>query len=132
MRTEPFENRRCEPRYRVSPMYTPVTLCMIDGESTSAEGHAYDLSASGMQFELDRAIEPGTPVALQVTLPTGGAMWDDLESSRSLMVIGSVVWADDSEPGPARMAVAFERFVRLGDQERLARQLGSGRFAKAA
>lgn len=126
-------NRRKFERFRVSPMYTPITVReggMVEGEF--GEGHAYDLSEGGVQFELDRFVLPGTAVTVQITLPTGGAMWDDLGPGRSVLAFGNVIWADESEPGPVRHAVAFTTFARVGDKERLLKQLGSGRFARAA
>mgnify|MGYP000926715538 FL=1 len=124
-------NRRHFERFRTQPMYTPVCLRTLDNEHFTFEGHAYDISEGGVQFELDRGIDPGTPVAVQITLPSGG-LADDPGPGRSIFVFGNVIWLDDSEPGPVRMAVVFTSFARLGDRERLLRQLGTGYFARAA
>lgn len=122
-------NRRTFDRYRVQPGYTPVSLRRLDCERFTLDGHAYDVSLGGVMFELDRGIDPGTPVALQITLP---ASVGDIGPGRSVFVFGNVVWLDDSEPGPVRMAVAFTRFARAGDEERLHRALLNGNLAKAA
>jgi hypothetical protein len=123
-------NRRHHERFVMSPMYTPVSVRLLDSERFSLEGHAYDISEGGMMFELDRAIEAGTPIAAQITLSEHAI--GDIGPGRSIFVFGNVVWADDSDAGPVRLALAFTQFARLGDKERLLRQLGSGRYARAA
>lgn len=123
-------NRRKHERFIVPPMYTPICVRLLDDTNTTMDGHAYDVSESGIQFELDRSIAPGTPVAIQIMLPQG----DQDELGRSVFVIANVVWlTDDSdEPGPSRMAAVFSSFARLGDRERLIRQLVRSRFTRAA
>lgn len=126
----PRANRRQFPRFQVQPMYTPVAVRFLDEEHFRIEGHAYDISEGGIQFELDRAIAPGTAIALRVALPRGAA--PDSGPGRAVFVLGNVVWFDDSEPGPVRMAMTITRYCRAGDRERLLRQLQVGRFRQAA
>lgn len=123
-------NRRRHERFIVPPMYTPICVRLLDDTNTTFDGHAYDVSEGGIQFELDRQIPPGTPVAVQIMLPPGA----DLGPGRSVFVIANVVWLaqDPDEPGPSRMAAVFSSFARLGDRERLIRQLVRSRFARAA
>ena len=126
-------NRRRYERFVLSPMYTPVSVRRSESTGEFFEGHAYDVSEGGCQFELDHGIACGTPIFLQVTLPAGSwSECDDLGPGRTVGVYGNVVWNDESEPGPARMAVAFTRFVLAGDKERLLRQITSGRLSRAA
>jgi hypothetical protein len=126
-------NRRRFERFVLQPMYTPVSVRLADSQDTALEGHAYDVSEAGVRFELDSPVAPGTAVMMQITLPTGlGEPDQDTESGRSVLVQGNVVWLDDSEPGPVRMAMVITRFVRLGDRDRLLRRLISGRYARAA
>lgn len=124
-------NRRQFERFALAPMYTPITARLLENEEFTLEGHAYNISEGGVQFELDQPIAPGTPVALQVTLPQG-ASEVDLGPGRSVFVFANVVWIDDEEPGPVRMAAAFTRFARRGDKERLLRAICSGRYTRAA
>lgn len=113
-------------------MYAPVAIRLLTEEHYAAQGHAYDISEGGLRFELDRGIEAGTQVAVQVTLP-GSAPDDEDGPGRSVFAFANIVrLQDEDEPGPVRMAAVFSRFAREGDRERLLRQLGSGRFAKAA
>lgn len=125
--------RRTHDRFAVLPMYTAVRARRLDSEKFEFEGHAYDISVGGVRFELDEGIDPGTAIALEIELPASA--WRsgrDTGPGRSVFVIGNVVWADDSEPGPVKMALAITRFARAGDRERLARVLTSGAYRKAA
>lgn len=94
-------------------MYTAVRVRYLDSEHQCFEGHAYDVSEGGVQFELDYPINPGTPVAMEIDLPEGKG------GEYAVPLVGNVVWTDDSEPGPVRMALAITRFLRPGDRERL-------------
>ena len=122
-------NRRRFERFSLPPMYTPVAVRLLADDAYEFEGHAYDVSEGGLQFELDYAIEPGTPVALTLLLPGPGS-----QEERSVCVYANVIWVgvDEDEPGPVRMAAAFTRFARAEDKERLFRVIGSGRLARAA
>lgn len=114
-------------------MYTPVCVREIDGNGRPLEGHAYDVSEGGVRFELDQAVPTGSRVTMQITLPAGqGPIDSESGSERSVIVFGNVVWLDESEPGPVRMALAITNFARLGDRERLLKSLGSGRYLRAA
>jgi hypothetical protein len=125
------ENRRLHQRFTLPAMYAPVAVRLLGEEQFTYTGHAYDISEGGLRFELDRGIDAGTQVAVQVTLP-GEARPDD-GPGRSVFAFANIVWLqDEDEPGPVRMAAVFSRFAREGDRERLLRQLKSGRFAEAA
>jgi PilZ domain len=124
-------NRRRFERFAVSPMYTEVKVCSLEGVLPTFHGHAYDVSEGGVQFELDRMLKPGTPVAMELTFP--GSAFDPIDPAAStVVVVGNVVWADDSEPGPVRMALAITRFARETDRERLIHHLSKGRITRAA
>jgi hypothetical protein len=126
-------NRRQFERFRVTPSYTAIALRLLDEPAFSQFGHTYDLSEGGVQFEVDRALEPGTQVALRIDLPEALlSAAGDIGPGRAVFVFGNIVWMDDSEPGPVRMAVAFTRFARAGDRERLTRTFSSGVLRRAA
>jgi hypothetical protein len=124
-------NRRRFERLSLPAAYTPVQVRLLENEKFTLEGHAYDLSEGGCQFELDHPIAPGTPIAMQIELPT---QFGEVETGpgRAVFVLGNVVWLDDSEPGPVRMAVAFTRFARAGDRERLEARLSRALSRRAA
>jgi c-di-GMP-binding flagellar brake protein YcgR len=132
--TNPMQiNRRKFERFALSPMYTSIALRTLDEEAFAHEGHAYDISEGGMQFELDRGFEPGSRVVLRIDLPdqrfnnTG-----DVGPGRAIFVFANVVWLDDSDVGPTRMAVTFTNFARAGDRERLLRHISRRALRRAA
>lgn len=124
-------DRRRHPRFVLDPMYTSISARLMDSEKFTIEGNAYDISEGGLRFELDRAIAPGTKIALQITLPTWNQ--EDIGPGRSVFVFANVVWLEDEDqPGPYKMAAVFTHFARAGDRERLLRQFASGRYRAAA
>jgi hypothetical protein len=126
------ENRQ-HARYRLAPMYTPVTLRSIDNPKRVLEGHVYNVSEGGLQFELDEAIEAGTPVTIELTLPLGeGEVWDGVSDLPVIRIDGNVVWADEDEPGPVRMAMIFTRFASQIERELLSSRVLGQKFRNAA
>jgi len=126
-------NRRRFDRYQLSPMYTPVGIRVEGVDDVVFEGHAYDVCEGGLQFELDVGIKPGTAVHVQLTFPaTVAGDAGATGTGRSVFATGNVVWLDESEPGPVRMAVAITKFAEETDRARLVRVVSSGRLAKAA
>jgi len=124
-------NRRRYERLSVPPMYTPVAVRPVLESGPASDGHTYDLSEGGLQFELDHAICPGTPVIVKMELPRSfGA--DAEADRRDVVAFGNVVWADDSEPGPVRMAVVFTKFASEGDRQRLLERIRRVAKSRAA
>lgn len=86
------------------------------------EGHAYDISDSGIRVELDAALPVGTPVDVSMQFPGCGA---------AIRLVGTVARLFDEidDPGPRRMGLhahaATEadarRLSRLLDQAALGR-----------
>ena len=124
-------NRRAHERFRLPSAYTPIAVRTMDEAAYRLEGHAYDISEGGIQFELDQPIAPGTRVAIQIALP---GLSTDGGPGRAVFVIANVIWIDEDDlaTGPARMAAAFTAFARVGDRERLLAQISTGRYARAA
>lgn len=124
-------NRRQFPRFQLEAMYTPIAVRLLDSEIFTIEGHAYDISEGGIRFELDRAVAPGTRIAMQITLPNHDI--SEPGPGRSVFVFANVVWLEDEdEPGPVRMAAVFTHFARANDKDRLIRQFATGRYRAAA
>jgi len=122
-------NRRRHDRFVLQPMYTALRARLLEEPSFTLEGHAYDISEGGVQFELDRAFGVGTEIALEILLPDPRFS----EAARAVLARGTVIWTDDDGvEGPVRMAVAFTGFAREGDREQLLRHFTSGRYARAA
>src|SRR5262249_27253045 len=108
-------------RFSLLPMYSAVEVRIPGGARMN--GHAYDVGEGGVRFELDRALEPGTPVIVRLKLPGRPA--------QRVMAAGRVIWADidPDEPGPVRMAADF---TKIGSRATLTRQLAKGELARAA
>lgn len=118
-------NRRASDRFRLHPMYTRVVVSPAAGAAGGAaglvaacplEGHAYNISATGVRFELDEALPLGAAVDLELFLPG---------DSRTVRASGRVVriFESDDDPGPRRMAVHFSDFASAADRARLERQI---------
>jgi hypothetical protein len=127
----PADRRRFD-RFLLNPCYTPVTVCRVIGNRRPLQGHSYDICEGGVQFEVDHPIKPGTEVVIQITLPADGSEPAGApEVGRTVVAYGNVVWVDNSEPGPVRMAATFSRFNE-GDHERLMARLGRRQMRRAA
>lgn len=127
---EPSVNRRRFERFSLNAAYTPVVVRTLDSEGLTLEGHSYDLSEGGLKFEIDREIKPGTPVSVQITVPSPVAAAGG--GSRTVTALGCVVWSDTEEPGPVVTGAVFSCFPRDGDKESLLRHLGAGVLRRAA
>ena len=123
-------DRRGATRYTLPAGYIPVAVQAVSGAGEHMLGHAYNISASGLRFELDRAVAPGERITIRIGLPSGAPG----DSASALHAIATVVWQleDADEPGPVRMGARFDEFPRAGDQERLLGMLSGGRYAIAA
>lgn len=122
-----FTDARRSPRLRVPAAYSDVRARPKGHRRYTWTGHVYDLSASGMRFEFDEPIEPGTAIDVRLCLPGLGR--------RPIRLTGRVVRVDEddaAEPGPVRMAMAFGSFHREVDAQRLEGYLAAhGRRAAA-
>lgn len=126
-------NRRRFERFALEPAYTEIRVRTIDEDSFSHLGHIHDLSEGGVRFELDEPIDPGTPVAVEIRMPGLGDGINDIGPGRAVYAFGTVVWANEDDfPGPIRLAIAFRRFARAGDRERMMRQLFTTGIRRAA
>jgi PilZ domain len=144
MATVEAPNRRLDDRFRFSPAYTRVVVVpssierpgqagvVVDDDGTpldlsgfdllgdtppgGLEGHGYDVSLTGMRFELDEELSAGTEVSIQLLVP------GDLQPVRMRGVVVRV-FSHDDDPGPRRMAVQFTAFDSPTDRERLVRRI---------
>lgn len=129
------DNRRQHDRFLVPPMYTRIAIRPADSDQFVWDGHAYDISEGGIQFEIDHALEPGVQVGIRIELPGRGLTSRQLIGAERLPVyaLGNIVWVDDDDGlGPCRIAAVFSKFTRAGDRDRLLARLASGYFTRAA
>ena len=104
---------RRTPRLKLPPMYTFLRARPAGTERYCWSGHIYDISASGMRFELDVCVDPGRELEIRAMLP--GA------SDTTITAIGRVVRLhdDSDERGPVRMAMVFSEFAQHRDRLQL-------------
>ena len=103
---------RALPRLKLPAAYTLVRV-RIEGQTRfSHTGYIYDISRSGMRFELDRALEPGTRIEVKAMLP--GVNHTRFTAQGCVMRLH-----DDESAGPVRMGMSFESFSEEVDVLRL-------------
>jgi len=105
----PVAEARRHPRLRLPAMYTLVRIRTEASSRFTLTGHIYDISASGMRFEVDQELAPGTRVVLKAMLP-------DRKQQAVFAAEGTIVRVHDDEDGPVRMGLQFDRFITPGDQ----------------
>jgi len=117
---------RRHPRLKIAAMYSLVRVRPTGGDRYLWTGHIYDVSLSGMRFELDHALEPGTTIEVRGILPG--------QEHVTFRASGQVVRLhdDQNEPGPARMGMAFDEFHSEVDELRLADYLDGNSLKLAA
>ena len=117
--------RRGSNRINLEPGYTAVYL-KVDGEAEILAGHVYDVSATGIRFELDQPLAVGHKVALVAVVPrldTRETQWVGATGSVARVLNGrselprlatdpsATESAIDHDPGPVRIAVSFDKAV---------------------
>lgn len=98
-------------------MYTLVRVRLHGAKKFRWAGHVYDISSSGMRFELDGPVQPGTRIDARVILPGS--------QCATMTVCGHVVrYHDDAdERGPMRMGMVFDTVAQSVDRRRLEQYL---------
>ena len=112
--------RRRHDRFTVEPMYSGVVVRRRDGARAGrpCEGHVYDVGLGGARIELDRPIAKGAPIEIEIDLP--GCPAPIAATARVVRVFDR-----HDDPGPRRIAVAFETFA-ADSESVLARHLSQG------
>lgn len=123
----PFiHEKREHPRFDLPAMYTPIVARTSSGEEL--DGHVYDMSRGGLQFDLDGVVEPGESIEVRVEIPLGS-----YAGAAPLEATCNVVWIEDEdEPGPTRHAAVFSSFACGDAARRLERLLTGGHYRPAA
>jgi c-di-GMP-binding flagellar brake protein YcgR len=108
-------------------MYTLLRARPAGQDRYCWTGYIYDISATGMRFELDQALEPGTEIEVRGMLPAG--------RHTTFRAAGTVVRIHEDEEtrlGPVRMGMRFTSFSREYERERLVDYLASAGLRRAA
>ena len=104
---------RSASRVALPAMYTVVRVRPRGSQRYRWTGFAYDISSTGMRFELDESLAPGTALDVRVMLP--GSV------PRRFHASGQVIRQHDEpdEPGPVRMGMHFDSFRQPVDHDQL-------------
>ena len=103
---------RGNPRLRLPAMYTLLRVKQAGDQRYRWTGHIYDISESGMRFELDAPLPAGTEVEVRGMLPGNHQI--------TFHATGRIVrMHDPEEVGPIRMGMTFTRFNHDIDRQRL-------------
>jgi len=109
----PAPNARRSPRLKLPPMYTLVRVKPEGAERFRWTGYIYDISETGMRFEVDAPVEPGTRLEVRAMLP--GIFHTTFNAAGTVVRIHD----DDENAGPCRMGMIFDRFEADEDRLRL-------------
>ena len=119
------QDSREYPRLRLPAMYTFVRVRPKGHERYCWTGHIYDVSESGMRFEIDEQLQAGQEIEVRAMLP--GASHITFNASGRVVRLHD----DSDEAGPIRVGMVFDTFTRQIDRKRLVSYL-SGAGLKAA
>lgn len=116
----PPEDHRVARRASLPPMYTLLRAKRPGETRYQWAGHLYDVSMSGMRFELDTALKTGEALQVRAMLPG--------QEHVTVRIEGRVVRMHDDEAGPVRMGLMIDRFLGPHDRQKLEAYL-AGKFA---
>ena len=113
-------------RLKLSPMYTYIRVRPHDSGEFCWTGHIYEVSDTGLRFELDQAVPLGTAVEVQATLPGRCSITANLS--------GRIVrYHDDpDDTGPIRLGMIIESFSTEEDRRLWLGYIRSSRLSEAA
>ncbi|HEX7010529.1 MAG TPA: PilZ domain-containing protein [Phycisphaeraceae bacterium] len=119
------EEHRGQPRLRVPAMYTLLRVRPAGASRYCWTGHIYDISLTGMRFELDAPLEPGTRVEVRGMLP---GMTHTL-----FRATGRIIRLHEDTPDvvPVRMGMTLDQFQSDIDRLRLADYLSKANLRAA-
>jgi len=108
------KDRRRHRRAAVLPMYTAVVVRVLNERRQPLEGHAVNVSESGMAVEVDNRIPTGTPVTVEFTVAGMGQMrgqqWPIFAAAAEVVRDAT---AEDFPHGPYRLGLRFMRISSI-------------------
>jgi hypothetical protein len=104
---------RVTPRLKLPAMYTMLRAKLAGERRYRWSGHLYDISMSGLRFELDLPVPTGATIQVRAMLPGATHTTVELEG-RVVRLHG-----EEDENGPVRMGMTIERFVGPADRRKL-------------
>ena len=106
-----IRERRKRPRTMVPPMYSVVVLRVLNKRQEPLEGHALDISESGLAVQIDELVPPGSPVTVEFSL--AGLGRERAQSWPTFVATAEVVRNQDVEEFPNGPYHTALRFVRI-------------------
>lgn len=117
-------DKRQFPRRSLPVGYAEVRVRRSGKQRFSLTGHAYDISAGGVRFELDHGLDDGEEVDIRVVLPG--------REPHEVRAHGSVVrFHDPGEAGPVRMGMTFMEMTNPADRLLIDSYVREGKLAAA-
>jgi c-di-GMP-binding flagellar brake protein YcgR len=120
-----LRDRRKKPRTAVPPMYSMVSVRVLNKRQKPLEGHALNVSESGLAIELDDPVPPGTPVTVEFSV--SGLGRERAQSWPTFAATAEVVRNQDDEDfpqGPYQMGLRFVRITTMA-QAQIARYIAA-------
>ena len=118
---------RIDPRVSVEAMYTEIHVRTRGKRNYQWQGHVYDVSATGLRFELDEQLEAGAEIEIRATLPGESAKTTFRANGRIVRLHD-----DAEERGPMRMGMRFTSFPDSTQYDHLRRYVDQGNARQAA
>ncbi len=112
-------------RIALPPMYSAVVVRVLSEQAEPIEGHALNMSESGIAVELDRIVPPGSPVTVEFTVSGLGRArpndWPVFVAAAEVLRHDDM---DDFPGGPYKTALRFVKIPTMV-QAQIARYIAS-------
>ena len=116
-RADSVAESRQSPRVKLPAMYTLIRVRPQGQERYCWTGHIYDISETGIRFELDRALKPGSTIDFRAMLP--GPYHVTVNLSGKVVRLHD----DDELPGPSRMGAEIDQANSPVERQKLSEYL---------
>ncbi len=107
-------DRRKRRRVAIAPMYSSVMLRVLNARCEPLDGHALNVSETGLAIEIDSPIAPGTPVTVEFTVAglgrLRGRQWPSFAAAAEVVRDAS---QEDFPMGPYRVGLRFLRISSI-------------------
>jgi len=124
-RIKSVKEHRKRRRIALPPMYSTVVVRVLSEQSEPVDGHAVNMSESGLAVELDRLVPPGSPVTVEFSVSGLGRArpdeWPVFVAAAEVLRHDDV---DDFPGGPYKTALRFVRIPTIV-QAQIARYIAS-------
>lgn len=106
-----IRERRRRPRTAVPPMYSVVVVRVLNKRQEPLDGHALNISESGLAVQIDEIVPPGSPVTVEFSL--AGLGRERAQSWPTFVATAEVVRNQEVEEFPGGPYHTALKFVRI-------------------